>query len=145
MNGWVKLHRKVEENSFLMNDNNAYMVFTKLLYMANSKGEWSGGRFRLSERVNLNDRTLYDVLKRLKSQQLINIKPNSKYTVISICNWSKYQSVTNSPTNNNPTTTQQHDNTLVRIEKKNKEKPVAVLNDGTGYKAFKNRRKALGL
>jgi len=112
--GWVKLHRNISENVFLQKDNNAYLVFTKLLYtVSKSKGEWAGGRIQLGELMNMNPRTLYDVLKRLESQHMIKLNPNTKYSVITICNWHKYQS---SPTakseegqlqpNNNPTTTQ---------------------------------------
>lgn len=132
MNGWVKLHRKIGENVFLMKDNNAYMVFTKLLWLVSSKGEWAGGREQLGAAVNLNPRTVYDVLLRLESQHLINIKSNKRYSVVSICNWSKYQSQSNRLPNNEPTMSQQSANTLIRIENKNKEKgePAKM---GAGY------------
>ena len=135
-NGWVKLHRKINENIFLMKDNNAWLVFTKLLIIVNSKGEYGGGRNQLGELVNLNPRTLYDVLQRLKTQQVINIKSNKLYSVITICNWSKYQVLPNRQSNNEPTMSQQSANTLIRIENKNKEsdqafnEPVAKTSPG---------------
>lgn len=148
MNGWVKLHRKINENVFMSHDNNAYLVFVKLLTLVSSKGEWAGGREQLGKAVNLNSRTLYDVLQRLKIQQLINIKSNSRYSVISICKWQEYQSKPNSTSNSNPTTRQQHDNTLIRIENKNKEndlpKKQAAVSE-KGLQLLKQRRKELGL
>ena len=137
MNGWVKLHRKIAENSFLMHDDKAWVVFTKLLIHVNSKGEWSGGRLQLSEIVKINQRTLYDVLKRLKSQQIINIKSNNRYSVITICNWSKYQSISNNKTNSDPTTNQQPTNTLIRIENKNKESESAKEKPLASNKSFR--------
>ncbi len=119
--GWVKLHRQITENSFLMHDPSAFMMFMHLLLRANSKGQWSGGRKQLSEIVGLKEGTTYDALKRLERQQIVNIKSNSHYSVISICNWSKYQSNPNSQSNNSPTIRQQHDNTLLRIENKDVE------------------------
>lgn len=144
MNGWVKLHRQIGENVFLMNDNNAYMVFTKLLYMANSKGEWAGGRFKLAERVNLNPNTLYKVLQRLEREHLVNIRSNNKYTIYCICNWHKYQSNGNRSSNNTVTSGEHHSNTLVRIKNKELEKPTAD-KLGVGYKSYINKRKQLGL
>lgn len=134
--GWIKLHRRLTENVVLMHDNNAYMVFTKLLLFVNSKGQWAGGRNQLGEKVNLNSRTLYDVLKRLEEQQIINIKSNKLYSTISICNWSRYQANPNRQPNNDPTISQQSANTLIRIKNKNKEsdKPAKL---GAGYRKAK--------
>lgn len=141
MSGWVKLHRQLEENIFLMNDDNAYIVFTKLLLFVNSKGQWAGGRDQLSARVHIKSGTLYAVLKRLESQQMVNIKSNRRYSVISICNWRKYQSQPSSKPSNEAAMRQQSDNTLIRIENKNKEsgrpkKEAAASQDSPGYREF---------
>lgn len=140
--GWVKLHRKTLENIELMHDNNAYIVFTKLLMLVDSKGRWAGGRKQLGEKVNLNPRTVYGVLKRLETLQIANIKSNKHYSIISICNWSKYQSHPNRKLNNDSTMTQQSLNTLTRIKNKNKEggKPVF----GTGYRKAKKTAALIG-
>lgn len=139
--GWVKLHRKITENIFLMHDNNAYLVFTKLLLMVGKeKGQWAGGRRQLGELMNMNHRTLYDVLIRLESQQLIEIESNQRYSTISICNWTKYQSQPNQekevvPTraqpepNHSPTNGQHSNKKKKEIEKKNS---TNVLVDSAG-------------
>lgn len=78
-----------------MNDNNAYIVFTKLLLLVGrEKGEWAGGRRQLAELVNVNDNTLKHVLNRLEDQQIITRQVTRKYSIISICNWSTYQHTT---------------------------------------------------
>lgn len=94
--GWVKLYRRVLKNSFLMNDNNAYLVFTKLLMLASQeKGQWSGGRMQLGEITNLNPNTLKDVLKRLENNGMIKTESMKRYSIITIQKWSNYQNKPN--------------------------------------------------
>jgi len=140
--GWIKLHRKINENIFLSKDNNGCLVFVKLLTIVSSKGEWAGGRRQLAEKLNFNDRTLYDILIRLESQQLINIKSNHRYSIITICKWHNYQSPPNHSSNHSPTTAQPQPNTLIRIENKNKEsdKPAKL---GAGYRKAKKTAQSI--
>lgn len=146
--GWVKLHRKINENVFLSKDNNAYVVFVRLLTLVSSKGEWAGGRRQLAEVMNMSDRTLYDVLKRLESQQLINIKSNRRYSIYTICKWGYYQSDPNHTSTHHPTTSQPQPNTLIRIENKNKENDLAKNEPAVsekGLQLLREKRKELGL
>lgn len=122
--GWVKFHRQIRENLFLMNDDNAYLVFTKLLIFVNSNGEYASGRNMLGELLHINPRTLYDVLIRLESQQMISISSNKRYSVISICNWEHYQRTPNNKLVTSPTVTQpqpNNDPTMTQHLNKNKE------------------------
>lgn len=89
--GWVKVHRQLLDNHFLMKDNNAYIVFTKLLLMVNKKGEIAAGRRQLADLMYMNDRTLYGILVRLESQGMITIESMVRYSVIHIKNWGLYQ------------------------------------------------------
>jgi len=135
--GWVKLHRQILENIFLMNDDNAFLVFTKLLLIVNKKnGEYATGRNKLGEMLNMNPRTLYDVLKRLESQHMIMLTSNSRYTVISISKWRSFQ---NRPTEddgqtqllaNSEPTTGQH---LNKKKKENKNTITNVIADKPVY------------
>lgn len=127
--GWVKSHRQILDNIFLMHDNNAFMVFTKLLLLVNRKtGQLATGRNSLGEQVNLNPRTLYDVLIRLENQQIINITSNNRYSVITICNWEKYQ---NDPTTE-PTSSQQLANIQPTTRQhSNKKKEVRIKNSNS--------------
>jgi len=120
--GWVKLHRKIEENVLLNTDNNAYILFTKLLMYVNSKGQYTTGRFALADRCNLKPMTVYRTLQKLEGEQLVTLKTNNRYTLISICNWSKYQATVNSDLNNRRTTSVQPANNGRTLNKnKNKE------------------------
>jgi hypothetical protein len=94
---WIKLHRKIKENIFLMHDDKAFNVFIKLLLFCNSSGQYANGRVRMAETFEMNASTLYKVLLRLEKEQLISISSNSRYTVFSICKWSYYQASGNSP------------------------------------------------
>lgn len=90
--GWVKLHRQIHDNHFLMHDNICYLIFTKMLTMANRKGEVSGGRKQLAEAFNIPEYVFYRAMNRLEKQEIVHRTSHSKYTVFSICNWSQYQS-----------------------------------------------------
>lgn len=120
MDGWVKLHRKIAENHFLMNDDAAFTVFAKLLlFVGKAKGELAGGKYDLAERFNMNPSKFYRTMLRLESEGIVNRKVNHRYTVYTICNWHRYQS-TNEPQSepeaNHRRTTGEHYN------KKKKEK-----------------------
>lgn len=93
--GWVKLHRQMLDNHFLMKDNNAYLVFTKLLMMVNQKGEIAAGRRQLADLMFMNDRTLYGILVRLENQGMLKIESQVRYSIIRICNWATYQQKAN--------------------------------------------------
>ena len=80
--------------------------------------------YKLSEIVKINQRTLYDVLKRLKFQQIINIKSNNRYSVITICNWSKYQSTMTQSNDNKMTTNRQQNDTLQELRIENKKEII---------------------
>ena len=73
-------------------DNNAYIAFTKLLARVDwQTGKIKTGIFKLSALTNIKPGTLYGVLKRLESQDLIKMNPRGKYSEITVVNWSKYQ------------------------------------------------------
>lgn len=102
--GWIKLYRRILENSFLMHDQNAFNVFIKLIMLVGKeKGQWAGGRRQLAEWVDINDRTLYDVLLRLQNNGMISIESKERYSVISITNWSIYQAKSSQKNNTLPT------------------------------------------
>jgi hypothetical protein len=114
-NGYIKLWRNINKNEMLANDNNAWVVFTWLLTLVDWRtGSYKTGRKKLAATVNLKERTLYDVLKRLQSASMIRLESNSYATTIYICNWSHYQQETNS----NPPTSRQKSNTKQEVRKR---------------------------
>lgn len=127
-NGWVKLHRKILENVELMNDDTAYIVFTKLLLMANSKGQIGQSGRELGETLKIKHSTLYKCLKRLEEYQMIKQSSKHSYTLILICNWSTYQDTGKhfgKQLVNGRETDGKHQTGVARIENKNKESSLA--------------------
>lgn len=112
MKTYYKFYRSIVDHELLANDNNAYIVFTKLLARVDWKtGYLITGRFKMSELTNLNPNTVYATLKRLENAKMITQEPNNRFTKITVINWKKYQT-DDSSDNNQITTRQQPDNTI---------------------------------
>lgn len=129
MEGWIKLHRGILDWEWA--DKPEMMaLFIHLLCMANTEDhEWHGmklyrgqivtGRKELSRKTGISEQTIRTCITRLKSTNTITIKTTNKYSIITICNFDKYQLAeetdnqqnnqeTNQQlTNNQPTTNQQ--------------------------------------
>jgi DNA-binding PadR family transcriptional regulator len=152
--GWVKLHRKIEENHFLMHDDNAYLLFTKLLLFVNSNGEYAVGRRVLGDRANMNPNTLYGVLVRLEREGLVTIESRKKYSIIRIVNWGRYQATNHKPNRlltgvetkkptARPTTTQpqpNHNPTMTQHLYKNRELRNKNKNSNLNFEKEKKTR-----
>ena len=120
MDGWVKLHRKIWETSFSKRPSVA-VVFIYLLTHANHQkttmlwskeheiqaGQLVTGRKSIAEQTGLTQQMVRTALVNLQLTNTITIKPYSKFSVITVCNWNKYQESTNRTTKNQPTTNQQ--------------------------------------
>lgn len=92
MSGYVKLWRSIEQNELLDNDNNALVVFVKIITKANRlTGTLTTGRNKFAAACNMKPSTLYDVLQRLQKATIIRLESNKYATTIYICNWWKYQ------------------------------------------------------
>jgi len=144
MNGWVKLHRKILENIELMEDDTAYIVFTKLLLVANSKGEIGQSGRDLAEKLNIKYTTLYKCLKRLVAYKMIKQSSKHRYTIIYICNWDNYQSMSKHFGKHVVSTGEAHGKQTTgvpRIENKNKESDKPVM--GTGYRNWKKTAQSI--
>ncbi|WP_346207647.1 hypothetical protein NSS91_16215 [Caldifermentibacillus hisashii] len=113
MQGWIKLHRKLLENP-IFNDPHLLKLWVYCLLKATHKehkqivgkqmvelqpGQFVTGRFILAEEYNkgakpkdiVSDRTLWRWLKFLEECEFLSIKPTTKYSVVTINNWDKYQ------------------------------------------------------
>ena len=148
--GWVMYHRKIKDNIFLMKDNNAYLVFSKLLVYVNSNGQWAGGKHQLAELLNVPAGTLYETLRRLQANHMITIAPNHKYTTYTICKWAQYQgkanqrnelfpTMTQPPANREPTVNQHSNNNEIK-NKNNKSSQNIDLQLAAKEKAAKTRK-----
>lgn len=112
-NGWIKLHRKLENNPVYSNANMLKLWIHCLLKATHSerqqlignqivrlkKGEFVTGRDSLCQEFNLGVKaservsavSLWRWMKKFEEWQMLNIKSTTKYSVISIINWSDYQ------------------------------------------------------
>ncbi len=118
---WVKLHDSWLEWEW-HTDPNMVSLFFHLLSMASKKDtRWRGheimrgqcvvGRKMLSEKTGISERTIRTCLDRLEQTGEILRKVTNKLTIVTICNFEKYQqnpqSTDQQLTNNRPTTDQQ--------------------------------------
>ena len=121
MNGWIKLHRKLIDSPVFDNEK-ALKVWVWCLLRANHQekevlvglqnvtlqpGEFVTGRNKASEELGLTPSTAWRYLNLLRKLEMLDIKPNSKFSVISLVNWGKYQG---SETDNGQQSEQQMDN-----------------------------------
>jgi len=120
MEGWIKLHRKLWSTSFARNPN-VTIVFIYLLTHANHQnstllfgkemtiraGQLVTGRKSISIQTGLTEQMVRSSLVNLQNTRTITSRAYSKFSVITICNWERYQGTTNKSTNRTPTTNQQ--------------------------------------
>jgi len=119
---YVKLYRSILENHLLASNNNAFLMFVKLLLKVDYKtGTITIGRKQLAHLCNMKPGTTYSTTKWLELNSFITTYSTTKYTKITLVNWEKYQS-TQQPTqqllNSKSTTVQQEINTIKRIKNK---------------------------
>jgi len=99
-----------------------------LLLLADRKtGELTIGRQQIAQQLRITQSSVYRALCRLQTEQRIVMKPNNKWTAVSILNWDKYQS--------NRTTNEQQTNTLQEVRSKKKKEYIESFN--------KNKQKLL--
>lgn len=101
MNGYIKLHRKITEWEWY-SDVVTFRVFIHLLLIANHKqanyqgktieaGQAIISRKEVAKKLGLSEQSVRTALKHLKSTNEITTQITSKYTVVTIENWAKYQ------------------------------------------------------
>jgi len=101
MNGWVKIHRSILDWEW-WHDRNTRDLFFYLVIAANHDDQkWQGivvprgsittSRKKLSSAVDLTEQEVRTALINLQNSQQITSKTTNKYTIITICNYDKYQ------------------------------------------------------
>lgn len=129
-NTYVKLYRSLLDHDTLSNDNNAYIVFTKLLLKVNRHtGSIRLGRFKLAALTNLKAPTARDALKRLVRDSIVTVATSPNYTDISICNWHEYQNGDDRSDVRLTTEPRSTDVTITRT--KNKKKNIITVEGST--------------
>jgi len=125
MAGWIKLHRSTLEWEWFK-DHKTSHVFNYCLMKANFKeGKFQGktipagsfvtGRKVMAVETGLSEQEIRTAIFKLKSTSNLTIKSTSKYSIISIVNWSLYQ-------DDQPTTAHESNQRATTIEEGKKEK-----------------------
>tara|TARA_R110000772_G_scaffold135800_2_gene244382 strand:+ start:1038 stop:1667 length:630 start_codon:yes stop_codon:yes gene_type:complete len=108
--GWVKLHRNIADNP-VFHDAHLFKIFTWCVIRANAsnqikevygskvkKGEFVTGKLSASAELHMKPSTVYDRLKKLEAMKVIEIKSNTKHSVIKVKNFNRYQAQNGSKT-----------------------------------------------
>lgn len=82
------------------------------------KGDFVFGRNKASEELKMNESTIYKYIKLLEKLQMISIKSNNKFSVVSIEKWEEYQ-IDDLKNNNKVTTKEQQSNTNKNVKNVN--------------------------
>lgn len=122
--GWIMLHRKILENPISSKPAWAWL-WVVLLLLANhdenedfiwngelkplKKGQFITGRKKLSNITGIAETTIEDILRFLERQQNIRQQKTTKYRLITILNWEKYQKSDTKSDNKATTKRQQSD------------------------------------
>lgn len=148
--GYIKLYRKVMD-SFVWTNPNMYKLWSLCLMKASherrkflfngkemwlNSGEFVTGRDAITFEMNkgakrehqVNSASVWRWLKKFESEQMLNIKSTTKYSVISINNWEEYQGG-EQQVNINRTTSEQQVNTN-KNDKNDKNEKNNNIHDG---------------
>lgn len=110
--GWVSIQRKLRNKGFYKNSKYIHM-WVHLLLCANHRPNeffWNGrtiivengqfitGRLSISGETGIAQSTVEDILNFFENEQQIRQQKTTKYRLITILNWDKYQKSDNKPT-----------------------------------------------
>lgn len=79
------------------------------------KGQFVFGRKKASEELKMSESTIYKYIKLLEKLQMIGIKSNNKFSVITVEKWEEYQ-IEELKDNNKVTTKEQQSNTNKNVK-----------------------------
>ena len=110
MNGWIKLHRQLLDSEIFAHPIGLKIWVWCLLKASQKKrflplkigkgiitievgiGGFIFGRFKAEDELGIDGSTIYKWIKKFEEKEMINIKSNNQYSIITICNWECYQS-----------------------------------------------------
>lgn len=127
--GWIKLHRSLLEWEWY-DDTNTVRLFLHLLLTANYEPKkWRGETIepgqiitsyqKLAEQTGLGAQQVRTAINKLKLTSNITSESTNNYTLITVCNWDKYQD-DNKQHNKRITNEQQTDNKRITTTKEYK-------------------------
>lgn len=140
-NGWIKLHRKLLDNPLRTKPSWAWL-WVVLLLKANhedtefffngrkvlcKKGQLVTGRLELATEIGLSPSSVERALKHLEIEHQIGQQKTTKYRIITILNWDKYQ-IVDSKTDNKWTTNGQQKDTNKNVKNEENDKNISNTN-----------------
>lgn len=97
------------------------------------RGQWAGSLSYLSERWGCSKSTASKFLDILEADEMIERKVERKITIVTICNWDKYQGSDDQVSNDNRTIIERCPNDGRTIAERNKEEKEINNNNPTAY------------
>ena len=101
--GWIRVYRKFTQWEWYSDIKVARLFLHLLLTVNHTAVKWQGieiqpgqrvtSREKLAEETGLGVQEVRTALNKLKSTNEITVQPTSRYTLISIVNWRKYQNI----------------------------------------------------
>ena len=107
--GYIKIHRKIKDNKIFYKPN--YLaIFMEIILSVNHKKEkrifrwdnifleeWEGIFFQkeMADKFGISLWSISNILKFLKTENIIEIKTTSKYSIIKLIKWKDYQQFEN--------------------------------------------------
>ena len=105
MQGWIKLHRKIQDKGYYKKSHYVHLWIHLLLranhkeneFMWNDKiiivkeGQLITGRKQLSKETGISESSIERILKMLENEQQIEQQKTTKYRLVTILNWHDYQ------------------------------------------------------
>jgi hypothetical protein len=157
-NGWIKLHRQVNENAFCRNNLEHLGFWVLLLTKANHEqndfyvgyqkvaclpGQFITGRRKLALEANVTEMKVERWLSVLESAQQIEQQKNTKFRLITIVNWKSYQSneQENAQQMNNKRTTSEQQVNTNKNENNDKNEKNTIGSDEPVVEIVKNKKK----
>lgn len=150
LNGFIKIHRKLLKWEWY-SDINVRVLFFHCLLRANHKSErWQGieinaGQFvtsyeHLAKECGLTVQQLRTALDKLKITNEITNKTTSRYSIITVNNWKRYQTNNKQITNNQQTNNNKQE---VKEEQEDKKINLSLSNSSTRARVGKREREIL--
>lgn len=104
-NGWIKLHRCLLDSAVFTNpdllkvwvwcllkaSHKGHQTVVGLQTVELEEGQFIFGRKVAGEELKMNESKVYRLIKQLESLGNVNIKPNNKYSLVTIEKWGLYQ------------------------------------------------------
>ena len=133
MKGWIKLHRQLLDSAVFDNPDllklwvwcllrathKEHRQMVGLQEIGLQEGQFIFGRSMAAEKLNMSESKVYRLMKKLEGMNNISMKPNNKFTVVTVEKWVMYQGdnlESEQQTNNKRTTNEQQMNTNKNVK-----------------------------